>query len=257
VAGTRGRVDPSPFEYPGGPAACLLIHGFTGSPAEMRPLGDHLRDRGYRVVAPLLPGHGTRPEDLNQVVWREWASTCDHEFDRMARDCDRLVVAGLSMGALLAIHLAANRPDVSALLAYSPALRTANRFLWLTPLLRHFVHQFAQGSEEETDLTDPEAPARLWHYATYPVGGAAEMLKLQRAVRRELPRVRAPALVVYSTQDHSIAADSGRLTLRLLGSRCKEQLVLRHSGHCLTVDAERERVFGATTQFLRKQGIGS
>jgi carboxylesterase len=242
-----GGGDPEPFLLEAGRVGCLLIHGFTGSPAEMRPVGEHLHARGMTVSGPLLPGHGTQAEDLNRVRWQDWVAATEDALATLRQRCDVVFVGGLSMGALLAAHLGALHPGLAGLVLYSPALRTANRLLFLAPLLRGIVPFFPTGG---SDLTDPAASDCLWHYERYPVGGAAEMYRLQHLVRRELPDVIVPALVFYSAQDGSITPRSASLTHELLGSADKVLLTLLRSGHCLTVDAERDVVFRETWRFI-------
>jgi len=90
------------FAIDGGPAGCLLLHGFTGTPSEMRPLGQRLAARGYTVCAPLLPGHGTRVDELARTTWEEWFSAALESWSELGKQASERVVAGLSMGALLA-----------------------------------------------------------------------------------------------------------------------------------------------------------
>lgn len=246
----RLTVDPSPFALEGGAIGCLLIHGFTGSPPEMRLLGEYLHARGLTVSAPLLPGHGTKPEDLNRVRWQDWVETVERALAELKITCRTLFVAGLSMGSLLTLHLAAAHPELAGIVLYSPALKLRQRGLFLLPLVRHVIKQWPAGRPEDTDLTDPEAPARLWHYQTFPTNGANELLKLRRVVWNELPQVRVPAIIFYATGDRMIAPDSARVTFERLGSRDKELVTLHNSGHCLTVDSEREAVFARTYGFI-------
>ena len=88
----------------------LLIHGYTGTPAEMRLLGDHLHQEGYTVLGVLLPGHGTKPENLNETKWQDWYAAAEEGFKRLEESCSEVMVAGLSMGGLLAIKVAAELP---------------------------------------------------------------------------------------------------------------------------------------------------
>lgn len=241
--------DPRPFHMGAGPVACLLLHGFTGSPAEVRPLGEYLGARGFRVVAPLLPGHGTEPVELNRVSWADWVAAAEAVFAALEPSCSGIFVGGSSMGALVAAAVAERHPRALGLLAYSPALQAANRLLPLTPLLRHLVTQFPDS--RGTDLTDPEAPARLWHYETRPVGGAAQLYWLQRAVRPLLPRVTVPSLVCYASRDRAISRNSAWRFFRALGAPRKTYAVYGKSGHNMLVDAERELIMAQTWQWMQ------
>lgn len=246
-----GGARPIPFALGDGDRGCLLLHGFTGAPPEVRLLGEFLAECGLRVEGPLLPGHGTVADDLNRVRWQDWVAAAEEALGRLQQQCRVVFVGGLSMGALVALHLAAaHGPEIAGLLLYAPALRVANRMLPLTPILRYVVAQFPAGPS--TDLSDPEAPARLWHYATFPVAGAAQLSHLQRVVRRELEAIRTPALVFYSTQDGTIHPTAAPAVYAGLGSPDKEMVRLEHSGHCMTVDAEREAIFARSYAFIQR-----
>src|SRR3954469_1189743 len=109
---------PAQPERTGGRAiGVLLVHGYTGSPASMKPWARALADQGYAVEVPLLPGHGTRWQDLNQVAWADWYAEAEAAFDRLRATCDAVVVAGLSMGGCLVLRLAETRgAEVSGVL---------------------------------------------------------------------------------------------------------------------------------------------
>jgi carboxylesterase len=246
----RPELDPGAFSMEGGPVGCLLVHGFTGSPPEMRPLGDYLHRHGVMLSAPLLPGHGTTPDALNRVHWQDWIACAEGELLKLRAQCQVTFIAGLSAGALIGIHLAVRYGDIAGIVLYSPALKVANRLAFLLPVIRHIIPQWPEGTDDKNDLTDPEALGRIWDYETTPTTGAYELLKLQRVARAELERVRVPALVLYSTGDTTIHPTSAKLTFDGLGSQDKELVTLYNSGHCITVDSEREMVFARTWGFM-------
>ena len=187
-------LDPSPFFFPGGAEGCLLIHGFTGSPPELRPMGEYLADCGLTVSGPLLAGHGTEPQDLARTTWQDWYDSAEKAFQELQRRCRKPFVGGFSLGALLALHLAAHH-DVAGLVLMSPALEVRDRRMRLVPLLRYFVKFMPKDMDpSHSDLTDPEAHKRFWSYDVYPVEAVYQLQRLQQVVRSELPSIRAPAL---------------------------------------------------------------
>lgn len=99
-----------------GPVACLLLHGHAGSPAELRPLADYLVTAGITVMAPVLPGHGSEAAPLSSVNWQDWAGASTAALERLSTVFGRVHVVGFSMGALLALHLSAQR-DVASVTA--------------------------------------------------------------------------------------------------------------------------------------------
>jgi carboxylesterase len=227
----------------GGPAGCLLIHGFTGSAVEMRPMGDYLAARGLTVSAPLLPGHGTTWQDLNHTTWQDWYGHVEGAFADLRAKCEKVFVVGFSLGSLLALHLAAHQ-DMAGLAVLSPALLVRDWRVHLTPLLRYLIKAMPKDPDPaHSDLTDKEALKGFWSYDVNPVSAAYQLYLLQNVVRPELGRIRTPALIIYATRDMAIHPQSGPTLYREIGSPDKEQLVLHNSGHGLVLDVERQTVF--------------
>ncbi|MCS7282616.1 MAG: alpha/beta fold hydrolase [Anaerolineae bacterium] len=243
------HLDPSPFLLEGGPVGVLLIHGFTGSPPEMRLVGDYLHARGMTVYAPLLPGHGTTVEEMNRCRWTDWAQHVERAFADLRARCRTVFVGGLSMGSLLTLYLAARHPDLPGAVLYSPATLVADRLIYLTPIAKHFISRRPKSPEK--DLADPQADLRIWSYEEYPVRAAHELLKLIYHVRRRLSRVTCPLLIFYGTRDRAIHPRSAFYTYERVRSTEKELVVLHNSGHCLTVDAEWVTVAEKTWAFLQ------
>lgn len=245
----HAHLDPSAFFLEGGSVGMLLIHGFTGSPPEMRLVGDYLYQRGLTVSGPLLPGHGTDVDDMNRRRWSEWTTHVERALSDLQSRCSTVFVGGLSMGALLTLYLGARHPEISGLVVYSPAILVANRLIYLTPVLKHFISK--RGATGESDLTDPEADSRLWSYDEEPVRAAHELLKLQRVVRRLLPTVTQPLLIIQSTGDATIDPRCGQIIYDEAGSTDEKLLYLHNSGHCITVDGEWEFVAEQTYEFIQ------
>lgn len=243
-------LDPSPFFFAGGPVGCLLIHGFTGAPAEMRPMGEFLSAHGLTVSGILLPGHGTQVEDMERTTWRDWAGAAEEGWKELQAQCPVVFVGGLSMGGLLTLYLGERYP-VRGLIAMAAAIRVTSRLFPLAPIAKHFLRYVAKEPPEKSDYVDPETFHRLWSYEVYPTRSAHEMMKLMRQVRPQLRRIRAPMLIVQGDQDSLVPPASAQELYGAVGSEHKE-LLLVHSGHCVTVDAERERVWQTALDFIRR-----
>lgn len=242
-------LDPKPFHFAGGPVGCLLIHGFTGSPPEMRPLGEYLAGQGLTVSAPLLAGHGTDYHDLAGTTWRDWYASAEEALLALQRQCARVFVGGLSLGALLALRLAALHPIAGAIL-YSPALIARD---WRMKFVRPFRRIMRWNRKEEpqdADLTDPEAHKMLWSYDVIPGESAYQVALLQKEVRRLLPSITVPVLIFQSSRDALIRPECGRIVHDKVVSADKTLIVLHNSGHCLTVDSEREFVWQKTHEWI-------
>ena len=249
----HAHLDPAAFFLEGGPVGVLLIHGFTGSPPEMRLIGDYLHQQGCTVSGPLLPGHGTTVEDMNRCRWIEWTGHAEGALAELQVRCETVFVGGLSMGSLLALYLAAHHPELAGAVAYSPAVWPADRLIYLTPALKYVIRVKPKGGE--SDLSDPEADRRLWSYEDDPAFAAHELLRLIHQVRRLLPRITCPVLLVHSTGDTAIHPASACRTYERIGSADKELVTLHNSGHCITVDSEWEVVAEKTWEFILANSI--
>ncbi len=242
------HLDPSPFFLEGGPVGVLLIHGFTGSPPEMRLIGDYLHRQGFTVSGPLLPGHGATVEEMNRCRWTDWTGHAEQALAELKDRCETVFVGGLSMGSLLTLYLAAHHPELPGAVLYSPAVIVADRLIYLTPFLKYLIP--TRPKSDDSDLTDPQAQLRLWSYEENPVFAAHELLKLLLRVRRLLPRVTCPLLILHSTRDQAIHPRSAAYTYQRAGSKDKELVTLHNSGHCITVDTEWEFVAERTYHFI-------
>jgi carboxylesterase len=245
------HLDPIPFVLPGGPVGVLLIHGFTGSPPEMRRVGDYLHQRGLTVSGPLLPGHGTTVEDLNQTRWTEWTRHVEGAMAELQARCETVFVGGLSMGAVLTLYLAAHHPDVPGVVAYAPATLVSDWRMSLVPVLKYVKRRAPKG---ESDMHDADAKSHIWSYEDWPMVAVHELQKLTREVKRLLPQMAPPLLVVCSSGDETVHPDSAQYTYDHAGSTDKELVTLHGCGHVLTVDCEWEAGAERTYQFIERYG---
>jgi carboxylesterase len=237
------------FLWEGGPTGVLLVHGYTATTAEVRPLACVLYSQGYTVAGPLLPGHNTRPEDANRYRWRDWTRAVEESYQQLAARCQRVVVGGESTGALLALHLASEHPEVAAILAYAPALKLKMGPLQ-TALIRMLAPFVPYIRKKETG-DDP-----LWQgYTVYPLKGARELQRLQRQVHARLPQIIPPVLIVQGRLDATVASSAAEIAYREVHSTVKELHWLPNSQHCVIIDREREQVNQLTLDFLRRVGL--
>ena len=231
-------VDASPFdlipqEEKGG--AVLCVHGLTGTPYEVRPIAEALVARGFRARGPLLPGHGTQVEVLTGTSWQQWVERVDAEYESLRATSQQVFVAGLSLGGLLSLELAARR-SVDGLLVVGAPLALRKPIPQLVGVVKHFVKMLkkTQGS----DIRDPEARDRHPGYKQMPLHGVHELVRLQRKVRGELNLVKAPALIAHGRLDRTADPKDAMRIFRSLGSEDKELLYLESSGHVVPVDRD-------------------
>ena len=237
------HLDPNSYAADGGPVGVLLIHGYTGSVAETRPMGEFLSGKGLTVRCPLLSGHGTTPGDLARIRWQAWASEVESALQDLRRHCDTVFVGGLSLGSLLALWLGAEHQEIAGLIPMAPALAFQNRLAALTPGLRYLFKNNPMGPLGDDDLVDPAAIERIWCYDELPLWGAGETYALHRRVRRALPRIHQPILIFQGRRDAQLAARAAQLVYDEVASQDKTLVWLENSGHNLLADGERESVW--------------
>ncbi len=240
---------PAPFFLEGGPVGILLFHGFTGSPPEMRLVGDYLYRHGLTVSGPLLPGHGTTMEDLDARTWPEWIEAAENSLDDLKKSCRIVFAGGLSMGSLVALELARRRPDVAGVIAYAPPFDLGDWRAPLVPVLKYILRRVPHG---ESSYADPETEKRLWYYEAYPSFATHELLKLVKHMKKHLPEIATPLLMVYATGDPRAKRDGALYLYQRIGSADKEMLELKESGHIICADAEWELAAARTLAFTQR-----
>ena len=222
-----------------------MIHGFSGSPASLRPLGEWFAEQGVSVMGARLPGHGTTVEDFRGRRWPEWAAAAEEGLDELRRSTDRIVVFAQSFGAALAVHLAATREaDVDGLALTSPYLFDGR--LFFLPVARLFV-------KEKKGVGDDIHKEHLTEtaYDRIPADAIATMSGFMKIARRELPNVRAPALVFRPGEDHTIPRGNPERVFERLGSSRKELVDCPNSYHVISLDHDAPMVRERVLAFLR------
>jgi len=237
-----------PFHYSGSAVGCLLLHGFTATPQEVRRLGRFLADQGYTVLAPLLAGHGTRVQDLNATTWQDWYQSALEARQRLDQECQHVFVAGLSLGAALALYLGAQATP-SGIVAMATPLILDAELLWVARLLKYVLPYRKKGP---SDIKDPAALAQRVAYDQTPMRSTEQLLLFMQELNESLPAVSAPALLVHSRQDSTVEPGMMPRIYERLGSDDKRMLWLEHSGHIVTEDREREQVYQAIHEFIQQ-----
>jgi carboxylesterase len=244
-----------PYAAPAGPDAVggrrigvLLVHGFTGSPASMRPWAEHLNEAGYAVSVPRLPGHATTWQELNTLTFPDWYAEAERAFEKLQGDCDQVFVAGLSMGGFIALKLAVEKGrDVAGLILVNPVINSERKDVKLLPVLKHVVPAFpAIGN----DIKKPGMDERA--YAKTPLKALHSLFGEFKVVRPRLAEVTQPLLVFRSREDHVVDPSSGRIIMSTVSSRDLEERVLEESYHVATLDNDAETIFTDSAEFIRR-----
>jgi len=238
------------FFWPAGRVGVLLIHGFGATSAEVRPLAHSLHQSGYSVAGPLLPGHGTTPEDANRCTWPQWLRAADEVYQQLAGTCHQVFIGGESMGGMLALHLAAERPEAAGILAYAPALQLGSPWIrWIAPLLARW--KSVQSKSPHTPIPSDE----YWQgYPVYPMPAMVQLLALQRATWPRLAAIHQPLLLVQGRLDRTVHPSTPAQIARRVSSAVVDVHWMERSTHCVIIDAEQEQVAQLTLNFLQRFG---
>jgi carboxylesterase len=250
--------DSEAFSLGSGERGVLVIHGFTGSPFEMRLLGEDLAARGFAVEGVKLAGHAGTTRDLAATTWHDWYRSASDAVDRLRERVGsrRVAVAGLSMGGLLTLELARQRrDDLAAICVMSAPLwlpPPAEKFARVTaglPLIRRLALPKLAGS----DIRDPEMKERNRRAvprAGMPLAALASLVELGAYLRDKLGDVKTPTLLIHSERDHTVPFDCMDAIANRLGTAEYKKLTLRESYHVITLDLERDKVFAAVAEWV-------
>ncbi|MEU6843585.1 alpha/beta fold hydrolase [Streptomyces sp. NPDC046716] len=235
-----------PYRHDGGEIGVLLCHGFTGSPQSLRPWAEFLAERGLTVSLPLLPGHGTRWEDLSVTAWQDWYAEVDRALRDLRERCAQVFVFGLSMGGALALRLAARHGDeVAGLVLVNPGNKVHGLAAHALPVARHLVPT-VKGIASDIAKEGSEEVG----YDRVPLHSAHQLRQFFRLVDRELPQVTQPLVVLHSVRDHVVPpADSARVLSRVSSTDVTE-ILLEQSYHVATLDHDADRIFDESLAFI-------
>ncbi len=239
--------EPFRFESPGALTACLLLHGLTATPQEMRRLGEFLRDAGVTAQAPLLAGHGTSVHDLRLCTWHDWYDSAFRSWQELQAHFPHVFAIGLSLGGALALYLA-TKVHVSGVVAMATPLVLDDRALWLARLAKYITPFRRKGLSH---LLDPIALAQRIAYDHTPTHSFEQTLLLCRALDDRLSQIQSPTLLIHSRLDRTVSPMDTQRIFDRLGTPNKRILWLENSGHILTEDYERQVIYDVILRFVR------
>jgi carboxylesterase len=243
-----------PFFFDGFGLSVLLIHGFSGSPFEMRYLGERLNAAGARVLGVRLAGHAGKPEDLGATTHDNWYESAIGGLEQLREYRDPIVVAGLSMGALLSTRLALDqREAISGLALLAPAFfidSTRRALLNLVGLFGSVTDNIYLQKRGISDIHDAAARSIHPRHSLLSLRAALSLNQLMRMVRPRLGEITQPALIIHSRRDHTCPYDKNvGFVMSHLGSQEKRAVTLEESYHVITVDSEKELIANEVIAF--------
>lgn len=245
-----------PFFLLGKPSkpACLLIHGFTGTPKEMRWMGDFLNQQGYTCLGVRLAGHATDPHDMVRARWTDWTASVEDGYHLLRGVIDDVFLVGLSMGGGLSL-LMSTRLKVRGVVAMStPHGLPVDYPLWAMRLISMFMKFRPKGSAEPgSGWFDKTAWIDHISYPQNPVRSGVELKLLLLEMQKALPEVHVPVLLIHSMDDTYVLAKNMQMIYEgLRNASDKTKLAITGSGHVLPRDAARQQVFQSTLEFIQR-----
>jgi carboxylesterase len=241
--------DTEPFAADGGRIGVLVSHGFTGTPASMRPWAEHLAAAGFSVRLPLLPGHGGSWQDTNRTTWQDWYGTVEDAYRELAERCDVVFGCGLSMGATLVTRLAEQHPDgIAGLVLVNPAYGTRRFDAKLAPYIAWAVRSRPGigGDIKKPGVAEP-AGDRM------PVVAFASLQRLWKVTVTDLAELRAPVLLFRSREDHVVDSLSAQLLVAGALNTTVREIVLENSYHVATLDNDAAAIFAGSVEFITER----
>ena len=236
------------------PLGLLILHGFTGSLDTVRPLVPRAEARGWPWRMPVLRGHGTKYEDLVGVRWPDWVADAEAALVELLEECDRVVVAGLSMGGLAAIQLGLRHPErIAGLVLLAPALRFRDPLTPLTPILKLLFPFW----DNPSSFADPERAKLCTNYPKFPTQAFSQLLDFANETERRLPELRVPVVGLFAKRDRTVHG----IVPKLLESRLKAPVRFvwfEQSGHEMLQDCEADAIADAAVEAAASfQPVGS
>jgi len=232
----------------------VLIHGYMAAPLEVRALAEYLGERGYRIYAPRLKGHGTSPEDLAATQYMEWVESVEEGYVIMNEVCRKVVIGGFSTGAGLALDLASRVTNLAGVFAISPPFKLQDfsaRFVPAVNLWNRLMGKFNMASaKKEFVENQPENPHI--NYVRNPISGIIELDRLMDQIEPKLPAINVPALVVQSFGDPVVNPDGSLKIYKMLGAKDKEYLMVNYERHGIINGQNAERIFCCVGDFLKR-----
>ncbi len=241
-----------PFFFPGNKIGCLLTHGFTGSPKEMRWMGEYLAEQGFSVLGIRLTGHATDPEDMIRSRYIDWMHSVEDGYHLLKGTVDRVVLVGLSMGGALSL-LMASKLEVAGVFVMSVPYELTDPRVKLAKSLSKII-KYMPKTKEKPGATwlDKDAWREQVSYPQNPVRSVAELDKLLTEMRAALPKLNMPTLLVHSRNDSYVPQNSMERIYADLGTPDKEMMWVTESGHVIPREPAKAEVFPKAAEFVRR-----
>lgn len=230
-----------------GDTGALLLHGFTGSPASMRPWAHFLHERGVAVRVPRIPGHGTKWQDLNKVKWQSWPERAERDLTELLSKYKKVFIFGLSMGGANTLHLAEKHSaKLRGIVLVNPMIHIPDPTIKFIEIIKYLTPKRPSVGD---DIKKPGVTE--WGYDALPMKGVAQLHRFLKATRANLANVSCPTLLFHSTEDHVLPVSNTEIIMSEIVAADKVRIELGNSYHVATLDYDAETIFETSYQFIR------
>lgn len=236
-----------PFLFRGNSTGVLLLHGFTGSPAELLPLGEFLNRAGYTVLCIRLAGHGTTEFDLERTTCEDWFNSVLDGYAMLKNSCEKIFVAGHSMGSLLSLKLAAIKNFDKLVTLSPPFFINEDLHLEKLPPRSECENLFALKPRRKLKNVPPAVNKT---YRKFPLICVHEFLILVNEVKKFLPEIKIPLLIMHATDDHTAKFESAEFLLNSVASTQIELITVSKGGHLIPLTEGRDFIFEKILRFF-------
>ena len=244
------RIIPSaePFFMKGNETACILLHGFTGTPKEMRWLGEFLNKKSFTVIAPRLSGHATKPEEMQRSKYEDWISSVEDAYHFVRPQVKKIFVIGLSMGGVLA-GITVTYLECDGLVTISTPYEFPQKD-WRLPFVRQLAYLQPRIRKGNQSWLNPDASIDHIDYPYYPTKSIAELVDLIKLFQRKLSSISIPSLHIHSTKDQSVPYSHLDQIYKMNNASIKQKITVENSDHVIIREPDRFIVFEKIAEFI-------
>lgn len=238
-----------PFLFSGGKTGVLLVHGFTGTPREMRLLGNFLAEQRYTVLGIRLNGHATNISDIVRTHWQDWLISVEEGLHLLRSCTEQQVIVGLSMGGALSLIASAKYPVKGAVGISTPGSFSGDWRLKFLPILKYMVKGLPKGAP---DWHEEQQGRKHYSYPYYPMISVAEFIAVLAEMQAQIPEITVPVILMQSTGDNTIPANSMEFIYSLLTTEDKQKIWFHNSNHMITMEPDRFEAFRLIHEFITR-----
>lgn len=238
-----------PFFFPGGRTGCLMVHGLTGSPKEMRWMGEYMHRQGHTVLGVRLAGHATQINDLRRTHWEDWLASVEDGLNLLKGVTDRVYVMGLSLGGILTLLTAARYPIAGAVAISTPYEMPPDPRL---PFIRFISPFMPELPKDPPDWHDKEAGKEHVEYRAYPLPAIIQLIDILTELRASLPIIKVPVLLIHSKNDRGVLPGNMEKIYAALTTPDKSMVWVEDCNHVVTREPDKEIAFKAAADFVKR-----